>query len=404
MKRFAVFLPLLLLYLLLVLLLQDPILTGDEPRYLGYAQNILQGFFTTREELLFWSGPGYPLLLTPFVLLGIPLLAAKLLNAIMLFLAVGLFDRALLLYVPERTALVWAYVFGLYWPLYTGLAVLVTEVLSTLLVCMFLYSFCRAQRLPERRLFYSVAAGVSLGYLALTKIFFGYVIASCLILFSFGYLWRRRAHLRRSAAVCLVAMALCSPYLLYTYHMTGRVFYWGNSGGLSLYWMSDGELGDWHSEADVLGSDNFGSETKAFFNNIADLDYVRKDDALKRQAIVNIREHPMVFAENWIANVGRMLFSYPYSFTPQKITTLFYMVPAMFVVVIAVLFIYPSILARSIIPAEIVDALLLGGVALGGSSLLSAYPRHFYLLLPIFGIWIVFVATKVLSIQIQKRG
>jgi predicted solute-binding protein len=56
------------------------------------------------------------------------------------------------------------------------------------------------------------------------------------------------------------------------------------------------------------------------------------------------------------------------------------------------------------IPAEIVDALLLGGVALGGSSLLSAYPRHFYLLLPIFGIWIVFVATKVLSIQIQKRG
>lgn len=50
--------------------------------------------------------------------------------------------------------------------------------------------------------------------------------------------------------VCGLALLICSPYLVYTYALTGKIFYWGNSGGLSLYWMSSPhpqEFGDWHN-------------------------------------------------------------------------------------------------------------------------------------------------------------
>ncbi len=51
-----------------------------------------------------------------------------------------------------------------------------------------------------------------------------------------------------------MALIWCVPYLLMTYSLTGKPFYWGSSGGLSLYWMStpyDTEMGDWFSKIDV---------------------------------------------------------------------------------------------------------------------------------------------------------
>ena len=44
------------------------------------------------------------------------------------------------------------------------------------------------------------------------------------------------------------------PYLFYTYHLTGKHFYWANSGGLGLYWMASpdpNDFGSWFSEEDV---------------------------------------------------------------------------------------------------------------------------------------------------------
>src|SRR5690349_1086566 len=40
---------------------------GDEWRYLYYADNLLHGFYSPHDRVFLWNGPGYPLLLAPFV-------------------------------------------------------------------------------------------------------------------------------------------------------------------------------------------------------------------------------------------------------------------------------------------------------------------------------------------------
>ena len=49
-----------------------------------------------------------------------------------------------------------------------------------------------------------------------------------------------------------------------------------------------------------------------------------------RQGIENIKTHPKKFMRNVAANISRMCFSFPYSYTPQKLTTLFYVLPNAF--------------------------------------------------------------------------
>ena len=51
---------------------------------------------------------------------------------------------------------------------------------------------------------------------------------------------------------------------------------------------------------------------------------VQRDDAYKTQAMFNITHHPAKYLRNWAANVGRLLFSYPFSLGPQSLTTYFY--------------------------------------------------------------------------------
>ena len=69
-----------------------------------------------------------------------------------------------------------------------------------------------------------------------------------------GALWllkRSPGRQRTGAAILLTAFVVLSPYALYTWRLTGRVFYWANSGGTTLYWMStpfEGEYGDWNND------------------------------------------------------------------------------------------------------------------------------------------------------------
>jgi hypothetical protein len=54
---------------------------------------------------------------------------------------------------------------------------------------------------------------------------------------------------------CVLGMAVCIPYLVYTYSNAHRIFYWSDSGGSQLYWMASGQssdLGDWHNSPTVF--------------------------------------------------------------------------------------------------------------------------------------------------------
>src|SRR5690242_14039140 len=100
----SVLLPLLVLYLFIVVIGSSPKFVGDEGGYVYNATRMLHGPSVTPDlinkirkdygqdvtaaDLLkfrLWWGPGYPILLIPFVVLGLPGIAAKLLNAVLLF-------------------------------------------------------------------------------------------------------------------------------------------------------------------------------------------------------------------------------------------------------------------------------------------------------------------------------
>jgi hypothetical protein len=104
-----------------------------------------------------------------------------------------------------------------------------------------------------------------------------------------------------------------------------------------------------------------------------------------------------------LANIGRLLFSYPFSYTPQKLSTFVYLVPNMFLVVLFVLLILPAWMARSVIPPELKSLVLVAGVAFCASSLVSGYHRQAQILVPIILLWIAYILTRVLEIRIRAH-
>ena len=161
-------------------------------------------------------------------------------------------------------------------------------------------------------------------------------------------------------------------------------------------------MGDWFSDESVKQRPEL-SQHRVFFESISNLSPVEKDDALKKRALENISQYPLKFFSNWLANIGRLFFSYPFSYTPQKLSTYFYLLPNMFIFVLLIFSIYPAILRYRFIPFELFALALFVIIAFGGTSLLSAYDRQFRPLIPIVFFWLSFIYIRVLNISIRPR-
>jgi hypothetical protein len=377
---------------------------GDEARYLMFADNLAHGFYSPVNNINLWNGPGYPFILTPFVLLKLPLLTVKLLNAFLLFMAVLFFYKTLQLYIKNELHVVFiSYLFGIYPPFFIYLHQILTETLSIFLICGLMFHTCKMFNDNRSSKKNFCIASLYLAYLALTKIFFGYVILAGTLLFLFLYFWKKKEIFRKIFAVYLFALLLCSPYLFYTYLLTNRIFYWGDSGGLSLYWMStpyDNEFGDWFDYQKVFEDPQLGKHHD-FFDKIRTLPSVQRDDELKKQAIINIKDHPLKYLKNISANIGRMLFNYPYSFVPQKKRTFFYIIPNMFLAVCSTICVYPYFARRRLIPGEIHFIAVFFVISFTGSALVSAYPRQFMILVPVLLFWLFIVISRTVHIELR---
>ncbi len=119
---------------------------------------------------------------------------------------------------------------------------------------------------------------------------------------------------RRALAICALALVGCVPWLVYTHALTGRLLYWGNSGGLSLFWMAPHprQLGSWHAVHTVF-RDPALSAYRPFFSHLDTLTPLSRDLALQHAARVAIAAHPAGYLLNLAANGGRMLFAVPFS-------------------------------------------------------------------------------------------
>ena len=406
-------LPLLALYATIALLDRQREFVGDEGAYLRLATNLTHGYYSPAGEVDLWWGPGYPIVLVPFVLLKTPWAIIKLLNAVLLFFAVVYFYQTIRFYTSSKYLLAFSYLFGLYPPFVRYVGLMWTEILTVFLISAMSYHFCKLAQERNQAKTHSILAGIFLGYLALTKVFFGYVILAGLIIAGLVYLMNKSQVVKKAILVCAIALAACLPYLLYTYSLTGKVFYWGNSGGLSLYWMSTpypGEYGDWQFIEHVKVNKKSADNHLAFLNELDKLPSVERDDALKKAAIQNIVHHPVKFVENWFCNIGRLFFDYPYSYAEQTARTYFYLIPNMFIVVLGTLSIYPAWRRRRTTPEELHVLLAFAAIAFAGSSFLSAYARQFWVLTPIIDVFLIAVLVKAVvlvdapSTGLQKAG
>jgi 4-amino-4-deoxy-L-arabinose transferase-like glycosyltransferase len=398
-RELALLLPLLALFLAAWAFFPER--PDDEASYVVLAERLVDGFYVTGDDAALlderpgspdlWYGPGLPALLAPLVALDAPLSALRLTSALVLFAAV------LLMYVlvrerwGPRVGLVAAYALGLYVPFLGLLSSLHSEVLAVFFMVVGMLGLARF--LDRGGVQWLAVGGVGLAGLALTRVAYGWVLTLALVVLGVWWLARRSGPAGRAAAVVGLALALCVPWLTYTYAKTDRVLVWGNSGSLSLYWMTsphEGDLGDWH-QAHLVFTDPELAPHREFFEGLRGLTLAEQNAEIEREALRNIADHPLSYAENVVANVSRMLFNSPYSRTPQQTNDVFYAVSNAILLGAAVLCALVLVPRRRTLPPETGVFATLAVTAFGLHALVAAYPRMLAPIVPLL-VWLTMLS------------
>ncbi|HEY2721598.1 MAG TPA: glycosyltransferase family 39 protein [Chitinophagaceae bacterium] len=414
---FLLFLPFLIFYVVIILVFHNNQLADDEIRYLGFAGKLTHGFYSAPPPNVFIpNGPGYPIILMPLVALHAPVILIVLTNALFYYLSVVFLFKALLRISSFKVALISGFFWACYYNSYQDMLFAFTETFTCLNVSLIIYFLVNAfdNSNGEKKGKYTVLSGISIGYLVLTKIVFGYVLLCMLIVG--GILWmlkRTSPNYKKNLVVLAISFATILPYLVYTYYLTGRLFYLGNPGADSLYWMSTPyaeEYGDWQSFPRVPGpdiyrvhdsEDSLAANHKKDFENVYRFQGTKQDDAFRKIALENIKSHPLKFIENCVSNLGRMLFSFPNSYTKQNNKTLFRLPLNGIIAVLSIYCFIPTLLNWRNIKFPIRFLLFFALIYLGGSTLVSGLTRMFTIIAPVFIVWIAFIFQKTVAINLK---
>jgi hypothetical protein len=396
--------PFLLLYLSICLFLGGEDLGGDEPRYLMFANNLLHGFYSPPyPDINLWNGPGYPMFITLFMFFNFPLLALRLLNVFFLYFSLIISYKTFSQFLPERKSYLFTLLLGLYFPILQMISVVLTECLAWFLISLICFLFIKTYQQKSISWKYIFLTALSIAYLAMTKIIFGYVILFMLFVsLLMIFLPEFRASAKKSTLIFFISFVFCLPWLLYTYSLTNKPFYWGNSGNMSLYTMStpyEGESGQWFDEDQLIKNPNH----TAFIDSILKLTPLQRDNAYKTAAINNIKNHPKKYIANWISNTGRLLF-FPSSYAPQTLLSYHPFIPNMFALVFIVMAMAVSIVHYKKLPQVLIFLLLFILIYLFNSLLVSTYRRVFYITIPFWLLFISFVFNNIVSIKINKKS
>ncbi len=431
----VIFLPFLIFYCIYVIVFYNKTLWGDEVRHVQFATNLLHGYFSPPPpKIMLDVGPGYPLFLAFFIGLHIPLFFACLMNAVFNYLAIVFLFKALREIVSFKIALIFCIFLGCYYNSLEFIAIMYAESITLFLISLIVFLLVKSFKARSRKEFkkYGLLAGIFIGYLTLTKIIFGYVLL--IILIGSLALWitqKKYFNYKRCSIIFLIALATTSPYLIYSYHLSGRLFYWGTSGGINMYWMSspfEGEYGNWvynprynstilsentyHGKGEQLDrrhTDNFipGGEDSLIIHHQKDFEKIKnyygvqEDDAYKKIVMKNIKSHPIKYIENCFSNVGRIIFNYPYSYTIQKPGTLLRL-PMNGIIIVLLLFSFiPALInwRRLAFGARLILLMVL--LYLFGTVLGSAETRMFTPIVPMLLFWIAYVLNKSIKIKLK---
>ena len=424
---FLLFSPFLLLYIILVLKFSVNALVGDEIRHIYFANNLLNGFYSpSSPHVNLAIGPGYPIIISPLLALHLPYLCIKLLNPLFYYLSTIFLFRSLIQMVSFRKTLLVCLFWSCNYLMFSYMFAMLTEIFTILLVTILIFCAINAFKSEDirRTKKYIWLAGLVMGYLALTKVIFGYVILAMLV--GSGILWlikRSAENYRMGLIVAAIALGTTVPYLVYTYHLTGRVFYWGTLAGNNMYWMtspSPNEYGNWFPDLakDTLAQKNNpligikrifvpGTEDslrvhhQQDYNETYQYDGVELDDAFKRLAYKNIKSYPLKYLQNCVSNAGRMLFGNPTSYMIQKPGDLVRLPPNGIIVVLSLFCLLPTLRSWRKIDYSIRYMLFFAVIYLGGSVLGSAEIRMFSVIAPVILLWIAYIIQKSVRVNLD---
>jgi hypothetical protein len=376
----------LVLYLLILLAPGAIADRSDEGLYLAYAERIAHGGYAVRDAThvnFLWYGPGLPLLVSPFAAVDAPVAIIRTLGPIALASSLLVFHRLLRLFVSPGWAVGGMIALALYIPLWRLLPRLFTEPLAILLLVTGV--LCAVHYLRGDGAGWLCGAGLALGGLLLTRLEFGWVFVASAVVGAVWWLISRRPRAGRTTAVFLVALIPALPWLAYTHDLTGRFPYWGNSGGLSLYWMASPfprDLGEPHPADEVLTNPRL-ADHRPLFRRLARLGPVQADDELYQEARETISNHPARYVRNLAANFGRMFFRVPFSYGQSPSKILAYGIPGALLLagLIGGLVLR---LRRGYRDTELAPAALIGVFGFGVHLVVAGYPRSIAVLVPLF--------------------
>lgn len=411
---FLLFLPFLFIYVAIALIIPTNGTLGDEGRYIEFSNNLLNGFYSVSGPAInLPCGPGYPIILIPFVFLGLPLISITIMNGIFYYLSVVFLFKSIKLISSFNYALIFSLFWACFFNLYEYLPIIYTETFTSFLITMFVFSLLKSFKLPHLSNLYLYLSGFFLGYLALTKIVFGYVIA--FLFLGYGIFWlikqKHNINYKKSFLIIFIAFLVTSPYLIYTISLTGKVFYWGTNGGNNLYWMSTpykGEYGNWiefpfeyKKTRTVKGSNLIRTNHEKVLNQVDHLDAVAKDDTLKEIAVKNIKSYPVKFLQNWFSNIGRILFNFPYSYKLEKPGTLLRLPLNGIIVVLSLFCLIPTFRNWTKLFFPIRFLFWITFLYLGACTLGSAETRMFTMAVPVLLLWIAYILPKSIKIKLK---
>jgi len=434
---FILFIPFLLFYIGLVICFPTDGRTGDEGRYLIYGQYMYNGFLPSTEAGIdiLGNGPGYSIILMPFILLHLPFIWITLLNAFLYYFSIVLLFKASLLIVSFKKAFLVSLFWACYYNSYENMVLILPEVFIAFLICLLMFFILKTfgQKDQRRRTMYIFLSGITFGYIAITKPIFGYVLLAIIIGATVLWLFKRNStNYKNVLLISLLSLILTIPYLIYTYNSTGKLYYWSTFGGNNLYWMSspvEDEYGSWlpdpkpsdstisanSAEAiNIKDERNYSVDASSYdhliflrhqkdFKKIYPLHGVERDDAYKRIAISNIKSHPAKFLINCLSNLGRIFFNFPFSYQLQHPSTLLRLPLNGTIVFLTIFCLFPTLKNWKKLLFPIRFMLLLTFLYLGGSIFASAESRMLTPIVPILLFWFAFVIQKSLRISYQWK-
>lgn len=401
----------LLVWLIIVTYTIGPALAGgrgDELSYLGYATNLTHGYYADLRSPVaagyLWHGPGFPILLAPLIAMHLPLDLLRLTGPVFLYGALVIVFRLIRLYTSRRLALAATVGVSLYPPFYTVLGYLRVEPLSVFLFTLTVYFMVKSMRGTPRAHRW---AGLAFGWLALSRVEYGWMLVGTAIGATLWLLWRRHSRSARQLAVAsALAMAVCAPWLIYTYSLTSRPLYWGNSGGLSLYWMSDpapGNTGDWRPLA-VSSGPQAPAPPGLGLGEISRLKPMDQDPRLLHLAVTNILHHPRTYLTNLVNNTSRLVFDFPYSGRVESDRALLYALPNALLLGALLLAVGIMSVRRRNLRPEFMVILCAIVAAFAIHVPIAAYPRFVLPLVPAVAWLIVAILTGYLRIESEPAA